>query len=434
MHLRQSVDNLTGNAIQQLSGVLVFLIVPAVLGVEEYGQAVFVVTLWSFQTFSDLGFSHVYSRRMPAFHEKGDRARIAVWDATILKWRLAGAAIFGVCAAIGYIAKYGHPLLGVFVAGVAVFSTVFQFCIAQATVKGAFREVRDINLAQAAVRLLMIPCVLLWSLPGWFIGQLVAAAQALAGGIVRQRLFGIISARPGFDWRLIRENFGAALLLGMITGLWGQSLSVARLVASFRYPDAAIATYGLVSAGYQIVMMTFLSIYAPISIRTYAIYEKDPAEAIRYVTERNRVVVPAFLAIAAVSILAGPPLLRWCFPAYALDNRIVLPFLMSLLHVPAIIMFGSLLISAGKFKGYLTAVSAGLLFSVLVAVAAESRLGTSAAAVAQFVGLGALVVLLYLVANSGMPVSGQSRWRLAMLTLFSVAAVTVWATISLYSA
>jgi hypothetical protein len=235
----------------------------------------------------------------------------------------------------------------------------------------------------------------------------------------------------GFDWKLIRENLGAALMLGMIAGLWGQILSVGRLVASFRYPDATIATYGLVSAGYQIVLLTFISLYAPISIRTYALYGKDPAEAIRFVTEKNSVIVPGFLAIAAAAIIAGPPALQAFFPGYTLDNAVVTPFLLSLLHVPAIIMFGALLVGAGKLKGYLAAVVAGLAFSVALAVLSEPKLGMAAAAVAQFVGLGLLVVMLYVVAIAGMAIPGQSRWRLALPTLISVAVVVVWAVVSL---
>ena len=428
---RQSLDNLAGSALQQLTGVLVLLVVPAVLGVEEFGQAVFILTLWSFQAFSDLGFAYVYNRRMPGLHAAAEHGRIGAWDATILRWRLAGAAVLGIGAAFAYVGKYGHAMLGVFVAAVPLLSTFFQFCLAQATVRGAFREARDLNLAQAVVRLLVIPCVLLWSLPGWFIGQLIAAAPLLTGRNAYRILRGTFASGSRFDWTLIREHFGAALMLGMITGLWGQMLSVARLIASFRYPDATIATYGLASAGFQIVMMTFLSIYAPISVQSNALFAKDPAAAIRYVTDRNRIVLPAFLIVAVAAILAGPPLLRALFPAYALDDGIVLPCLLSLLHVPAIVMFGSLLVGAGKHNVYLAALVAGLLLSALIATVFEPGLGIAAAAVAQFVGLGALVVMLYLAALSGAPIPGQSRWRLALPTLFSVAAVVVWAAIEL---
>lgn len=431
MQLRQSFDNLTGNAIQQLSSVLVFLVVPRVLGVEDYGQAVFVVTLWSFLAFSDLGFSHVYNRRMPVFHADGNRAQITLWDRTILRWRLAGAAIFGVGAAAVYVDKYRHPTLAAFVVIVPILSTFFQFCFAQAVVRGAFREVRDLNLGQASVRLVVIPAVMIWNLPGWFLGQTIAAAPFLAVRRAFRTLQALFPVRAGFDWKLIRENLGAALMLGMITGLWGQILSVGRLVASFRYPDATIATYGLVSAGYQIVLLTFISLYAPISIRTYALYGKDPAEAIRFITEKNKIIVPSFLAIAAAAIIAGPPALRTFFPGYTIDKAVVTPFLLSLLHVPAIIMFGALLVGAGKLKGYLAAVATSLAFSIAFAVLSESKLGTTAAAVAQFVGLGLLVVMLFLIAVSGMAIPGQSRWSLAVSTLISVAAVAIWAAVSL---
>lgn len=429
MQFRQSLDNLTGSAFQQLTGVLVFLVVPAVLGVEEFGQVVFILTLWSFLAFSDLGFAYIYNRRMPGFHADADAGRIAFWDATILRWRLAGAAVLGAGAALVYGAKYGHAPSSLLVAVVPVVSTLTVFCVAQATAKAAFREVRDLKLAQATVRLLIIPCVLLWSLPGWFIGQLVAAVPLLTGKTVYRTLRGTFSAGARFDWSLIRENLGAALLLGTVAGLWGQILSIARLLASFQYPDATIAVYGLVNAGFQIVMMTLVSIYAPISIRANALFAKDPAQALRYVSDRNRIVLPAFMAIALAAILAGPPVLRALFPAYALDDAIVLPLLLSLLHVPAIVMFGALLVGAGKYKGYLAALAAGLVLCVLIATLCEPRLGTAAAAVSQFVGLGALVVMLYFAAMSGPTIPGQSRWRLALPALFSVAVLVVWAVV-----
>ena len=429
--LRQSVDNLAGNAAQQLSGVLIFLVVPKILNVEEYGQTVFVLTLWSFQGFSDMGFSHVYNRRLPAMHAAGDRDGIQAWNATILRWRLAGAAIFGVVAGAIYGFKYGGFLLSLSVGVVPLLSTAFLLCISQAAVDSDFAKVRALNFIQAGARLLVVPAVALWGLPGWFTGQACVAAAVLLGRSVRGDLRRSVHGKASFRWDLIREHFSSALILVLIAGLWTQLLSVARLIASIRYPDAVIATYGLVGSGFQIVMLTFISLYAPISIRTNALFGKDPAHAVQYVTEKNRLVLSAFLAIATVAAALGPWALRGVFPEYALETSIVLPCLLSLLHVPGIIMFGSLLMATGKFQGYLVAVVASFLTSLLIARLAEPTLGVAAAALAQLVGLGALVVMQYLAAVSGGAISPRARWRLAVPMAFSVVVVLAWIGVSI---
>lgn len=424
--LAQSFDSLAGNAIQQFTGVLVFLVVPKILGVEEYGQTVFVLTLWSFQAFSDLGFSHVYNRRLPALHAAGDRDGILSWDATILRWRLAGAMIFGVIAGCLYGFKYGGLLFSMLVAIVPLFSTAFLFCISQATVDSDFAKVRSLNFVQAGARLFVIPAVALWNLPGWFVGQACIAAAVLLGPSVRMNLRRSGTGGVPFRWDLIREHFSSALVLVLIIGLWTQLLSVARLIASFRYPDAVIATYGLAISSFQIVMLTLVSLYAPISVRTNALFAVDPLAAVDYVTGKNKIVLPAFLALAAAAAAFGPWALRAVFSEYGLESAIVLPCLLSLLHVPAIVMFGSLLMASGKFTRYLIAVAASFLLSVAIAVLAEPALGVAAAAMAQLVGLGALVLMQYLAVVTGDSMPARSRWRLGAAVVFSLAVVLAW--------
>jgi len=428
--LDQSFDSLAGNVIQQFTGVLVFLVVPKFLGVEEYGQTVFVLTLWSFQAFSDLGFSHVYNRRLPALHAAGDRDGIRSWDATILKWRLAGATVFGVIAGCLYGFKYGGLLFSILVAIVPSFSAAFLFCISQATVDSDFAKVRSLNFLQAGARLLVIPVVALWNLPGWFVGQACIAAVVLISPSVRKNLRRSGTGGAPFSWNLIRKNFSSAVVLVLIVGLWTQLLSVARLIASFRYPDAVIATYGLATSSFQIVMLTLVSMYAPISVRTNALFGVDPSAAVNYVTEKNKVVLPAFLAFAIAAAAFGPWALRTVFSEYSLESAIVLPCLLSLLHVPAIVMFGSLLMASGKFMKYLTAVAASFLLSVVVAVLAEPALGVAAAALAQLVGLGALVLMQYVAVVSGDSMPAGTRWRLGAAVVFSLAVVLAWFALS----
>jgi len=94
--MRDNRDSVIANIVQQVSAALVFLIVPVLLGVEQYAQVIVVTTLISFLTFSDLGVSYVYTRRMPEIYGRENREEESKWNTTVIRFRIYAAIVFAV--------------------------------------------------------------------------------------------------------------------------------------------------------------------------------------------------------------------------------------------------------------------------------------------------------------------------------------------------
>jgi len=60
--LKDNRDTVVANIAMQAVALVLILYVPNKLGVVDYGKVTFVVTLLSWQTFSDFGYSFVYGR------------------------------------------------------------------------------------------------------------------------------------------------------------------------------------------------------------------------------------------------------------------------------------------------------------------------------------------------------------------------------------
>ena len=106
MSWKNNKESIITNLIQQAAAIIIFLVVPNFLTVENYGQVVFVGVLLSFTTFSDLGLSLVYGRIMPAIYKTENLEGAKIWNQTTFSFKFYTGMIFGFIIGLIYFNKY----------------------------------------------------------------------------------------------------------------------------------------------------------------------------------------------------------------------------------------------------------------------------------------------------------------------------------------
>lgn len=388
MTIRDNRDSVIANIVQQVSAALVFLIVPVLLGVEQYAQVIVVTTLISFLTFSDLGVSYVYTRRMPEIYGRENREEESKWNTTVIRFRIYAALVFAVVIAGIYWIRYHDATNALFLMFYPPLATAVAFYSANNIVQGNFRIVRDVAIVQALARpIMMIPGVVIFGLRGWFAAQLAAILVVFCRADLRAgtRLHWL--AREIFDRNLIHSVLPEAVSLGLISVLWVQLLSFGRTFAAFSYPDQVIAQYGLANAGCQMVGLVVIAAFIPQTVKVNRMLATNQAGAVDYVFKTLRRTFPVIIGLTVVALLAAPPLFHIFFQKYHVEHQLLAPLLLSLLYYPVIVSLGVLLSGTGRNSMYLTLLLLGLALSWIAASGLAAQFGYWAAAIAQFLAL-----------------------------------------------
>lgn len=383
MGWQQNKDTVITNIVQQSTSILIFLAVPNLLSIESYGQITFVATLLSFMTFADFGLSFVYSRKMPAIYASGNSQEAQRWNETAFTFRMCMALLFGIVIGAIYFFKYQALLNSILLLSIPPLTVIASFYIAQNTAFSNFATYRKINSFQAIARLVMIPGVIFLGLLGWFLGQLVACLLT----VIRIPRNAVWPGKLKIDLLLLKEHLVEALLLGALTTLWIQLLASGRMFASFLYPDAVIAQYGLMNTGYQIVASLIISAFIPQTVKVYRMIEASTQEALEYVFKTILRAIPIVFGLTVISREATPYVLAYFFPKYHVDPLILDALIFSLPVYPIIVTLGAVLIANSKSIPYLLLILFSLIMEWVILVILEPYYGYRAAAIAQ---LGAL--------------------------------------------
>ena len=399
MSIRDSHDSVIANIVQQVSATLVFLIVPVLLGVEQYAQVIVVTTLISFLTFSDLGISCVYARRMPEVYGREDREEESRWNTTVIRFRVYAALVFAVVIAGIYWVRYHDALNALLLMFYPPVVTAVAFYSVNNIVQSNFRVVRDVAIVQALARpAMMVPGVVCFGLRGWFASQLVAILVVFFRADLRASTRRHWLAKGIFDRKLICSVLPEAVSLGLITTAWMQLLSFGRTFAAFSYPDQVVAQYGLANAGYQMVGLVVIAAFIPQTVKVNRMLATNQAEAVDYVFKTLRRTFPVIIGLTVVALLAAPPLFHIFFRKYHVEHQLLAPLLLSLLYYPVIVSLGVLLSGTGRNSMYLVLLLLGSALSWIAASGLAAQFGYQAAAIAQFLVLtGCTTALLALV-------------------------------------
>ena len=394
MGFKNNRDMVFANIVQQAVAALIFLFVPKILGVLNYAQVTYATTLLTFISFADFGLSFVYGRTMPAVYARRDVKEIAIWDSSIIRVRFYAAFIFAIVISLNYLNKYDDPFNAALLFLVPPISVIVQFLIASNTSQELFSVTRDINILQAIARLAILPSAMVAGVRGWIVGQFISGIMVLSRKDLRTCCRQHLWSGPKINWRLIYDNLPEAIYLGLTTTLWMQLLYSGRLFASFMYPDAVIAKYGLANSAYQVVSSMMIAAFIPQTVKTYKLLAEDQAYAVNYVFKVILIALPIIVGLVIFGSLITPWFFAFFFPEYKMDIRLVIPLIVCLLGYPVIVTLGALLIGMRCNRLYLTVIVVWLLIDWLIASKLRPYYSYNSASIAQLVSLSMYAITL----------------------------------------
>lgn len=387
-------DNLLANIAQQAGGALLFLFIPAILGVQEFGRVTVIMTLISLAVISDFGFSHVYTRKMPGVLAGGSDDEVLRWDVASSASRIFGGAVFGVLGAGYFWLRTGLVMEAALLALIFPCLAAAAFLVSREVVAGNFRTVRNLSLIQSLGRLISIPASAIAGVGGWMAGQLISSLAVFLVPASRMQLARLVRGTGRLDGMLVRTHFGEALLLCLIAGVWTQLMTSARLFAVFGYPEATVARYGLVASLYQVGASLILAAFVPQTIRLYRLLAHDLPAGLTLALRLSAWGGLAVLILAVAGAVVATPLLAWLFPKYEVSATLAVPILLSVVNCAIVSALGSLMIGTGNAKTYGLILASSFLASLLLPAGIAEWFGMDAAANAQLWAMSANSVLL----------------------------------------
>lgn len=394
MSLSGSRDNVIANLLQQGSGVLLFLFIPRILGIDDYSRLIIINTLISLAVVADLGISHIYTRMVPGMIAAGETDTARTWDVTVFLFRLMGISIFGIFAGIYFGLRTGA--WGDAMALVLLFplTAVSAFLLCRCVVSSRFDEVKNISAAQSLGRLISIPGAALAGVPGWLGGQILSCFSLCLFASQRRQLHDLFGQARLFSWALVKRHLPEAFSLCLIATVWAQFMTSARLYAVLNYPDNVIANYGLAGAFYQIGTSLVIAAFVPQTVRLYRMFSTDLPGAINYAFRIAAVGAAIVFFLVGIGVFIAPPLLSYLFPKYQIDAPLLTPLILSVVDCVIVSVFGSVLIGTGKSKLYLGALLLCFSLNMLFAAFLEPFFSHNAASVAQLLALSSYSLAL----------------------------------------
>jgi O-antigen/teichoic acid export membrane protein len=398
LSFKNSRDNLIANIAQQSIGLLMAIVMPLLLSVGEYAQVTVVSVLIAFMPLADLGMGIIYSRKLPALYSAQNIDEVNMWNATVSRFKLYTALIFSVLISGYYLVRYQSVLNAVLLFCFAIFTAMVSYVIANATVQSNFRFIKNLTIIQVFAKLTVLPGVWIAGVKGWFIGQLFSVLAVFIDSKLRLVLHQSLS-KP--DWNLVKVNILHGMTFSMVATLWLQLSLSGRLYASFAYPDAIVAQYGLVSSIYQIVVALSIAAFVPQTIKIYRLIEENQVAAINYVMKLTIYSAPVFMLFGLFLTYISPIVIEIIYPKYNVDKALYAPIMLSLFNAGLMVVLGTLLIGFGKAKLYLLTVVMGCIAYLGYVFVLSATSGYHAAAIAQLLALStysiAMLFLLYFV-------------------------------------
>ena len=382
-------DTVSANIFQQLSSIVLFLLIPKILSVENYAIVVFIGVLLSFASLGDFGFSFVYSRKMPAIYHANDLDAINQWNATAFWLGLISSLMVGGLIAVIYYFKFHGLLYAVLIFLLLPMMALTSFYTLQFTSREDFVSYRNLIIVQSGLRLLAIPLTLMLGLLGWFINQILIFSVGL------KKLFDNgIPPLAEFNKSLINKHFHEGLLLILTFFIWNQMLGSGRLFAAFHYEKSIIAMYGLMSTGYQILTSLLLSAFIPFSVNTLKMIHTDEKAAIARIFKIIYIAIPSVFVLVLLAETVTPYLFTLFFQKYHYDAVIFKSFLYSLFLFPIVITFGNVYIGKAKTPLYVVLLAISLLVAIVSFYYLLPLYNNQAAAFAQLLGITTCAVLM----------------------------------------
>jgi O-antigen/teichoic acid export membrane protein len=386
--LKNSKYTLSANIVRQISSIIIFLVLPNILSSDDYAQTVFITVLMSFIVLSDFGMSFVYSRKMPSVYHVNDHNTIETYNQTFFWFRLIMSIIGSSIISLVYFNKYESITTSILLLLVNPLSLLVSFFISQYSVRENFKIYKDINIKSSFARLVLIPFSYIFGLTGWLLGQLIASLI-----VIKTIKAKVILSKSLFDMQLIKQHFSEGLLLLANFFFWNQLLNSGRLFASINFEQNVIAQYGLVSAGYSLLLNLIISVFLPVTVGALKIIQQSPEDAIKQIFNT---IIKTSLIIAIVVIISieiAPYMYKIFFPKYEVNFEILKYQLLSLMAIPLITTLGNIFI--GLKNPVKLVIIYSLAFVVSYIVFRITNANIVSGSLAQCVGINFLGLLLF---------------------------------------
>lgn len=395
MSFKNSRDNLIANIAQQAVGLVLAIAVPLLVSVEEYAQVTVISVLIAFLPLADLGMSVIYSRKLPALYTAQNLGIVALWDATVYRFKLYTSVVFAASIACYYLLRYQHLLNSFLLFFFILATSIFSYAVLNLTVQSDFRHIRNLNLIQAVAKLSTLPGVWIAGIKGWLLGQLLGV---LAVSLSKKLRKALLQKHATPDWTLVKENLAQGIIFSLVATLWMQLASSSRVYAAFAYPDAIVAQYGLVGSIYQIIVALSVAAFVPQTIKIYRLISENETAAINYALKLTVYSAPVFMLSGVLLTYLSPLIIEAVFPKYNVDKALYAPLMLSLFNAGLMVTLGALIIGFGKAKLYLLIVVLACAIYLSYVWLLTPSSGYHAAAIAQLFTLSTYsIAMLFLV-------------------------------------
>lgn len=337
--LGHSSFTMRANLWAQGTGILVMLVTPNLLSVEEYAKVVYISFLLSFASLYDFGLTAVYNRLAPGLVSTSPKQLMMI-ESTLVRYLIFMSTVFSFGVSLLYLVKYENVLESFFILLFLPLSLIISFFITRDVVAEQFDRYYVHSRFQSWIKLFQIPFVFLFSITGWFISSL------LANFMVFLKVFDKNIFKNSYDLLFIRNNLKEGLELSVKTLVWVQVLNFPRTFASLNYSDAQIANYGLINSMYQVVVSMSIAMFVPITVKIFKLFSKSDRLAFYYIKKVLAKTVPLFILAAIILALTVPEVISLLYPKYKIENSMVWGYFATVALFPTFFIIG--IIYTGK--------------------------------------------------------------------------------------
>jgi len=389
--LKNSKYTLSANLVNQVIATSIFLVVPNILGQNNYAQVVYISVLMSFMVLFDFGMGFVYGRVMPSIYHSKNQEIIEEYNQTFFLFRLIMSLIGSVVIGFVYYMKYENILNAFFLIFLNPLSIIIKFSIQQYSVQENFLVYRNINIKNSVAKILLIPFSYFFGVSGWISAQVFSSLFVIQS--IQEK---IIPQYKYFNYKLLKKYFREGIILLANFFFWNQLLNSGRLYASIYFDEHSLSQYGITNAGYTLLLTLVISIFLPVTVATLKIMNDNTKDAIKQLFD---VIIKISIPLSIIVIIAievTPSLYKIFFPKYNINFEILKYQLLSLMALPLVVTLGNIFLGLKQPFKLLILYSGAFFFSYLIFRILLLYYGDVSAAIAQFIGVTFLGISMFI--------------------------------------
>lgn len=393
--------------------MILFLSIPNILSQEDYAQTIFISVLMSFMVLSDFGMSFVYSRIMPSIYHKNNIDEINEYNQTFFWFRVMMSILGSIVMSLIYYYKYENLLNSFLFLFLNPLSLMITFFIQKSSVQENFLTYKKINIRNSIIKTIIVPTSFLFNTSGWIGGQALASLLVLSS--IKEK---VVLGWDKLNTSLIKDHLFEGFLLLSNFFFWNQLLNSGRLFSTLNYEDSIIAQYGITNAGYSLLLTLSISVFLPVTVASLKIIKTDTKSAIEQLF--NIIIKTSLIlfVIVVIAIEVAPYLYELFFPKYNINFDILEYQLLSLMTLPIVATLGNIFI--GLKEPVKLILINGFSFSISFLVFRLLDMGIVSAAIAQFIGVTLLGVILLLSVMFFYGKYIENRLKKSMIILFII--------------